>query len=117
MLVLKVLGANSKCFTPSLVESNLKYYQLFYSVSDLEVCGNDLCPVIHLRVARPSDSREKDQDALNAIVAYCLDRGVALTTAKYLEKEEHQLPSPRFVVVHALTVPLLRCGTVRGMLL
>lgn len=36
---------------------------------------------------------------LRAIVDYCMERGVAVTLARYLEKEERFLPPPSIRVV------------------
>ncbi len=66
------------------------------SVSGVEVCGLEACPVIHLRVTTPTSCQESDQQLLQTIADECIASGVAIVTAKYLD-EEYQKPPPRFV--------------------
>lgn len=70
---------------------------LSYRLEGLECCGEALSPVLHLRLTRPSPSRQSDEQLLQSIADECLSNGVAVVTAKYLD-EEYNLPPPRFVV-------------------
>ncbi|XP_046870727.1 serine palmitoyltransferase 1 isoform X7 [Hypomesus transpacificus] len=65
----------------------------------LKVVGMSFAPALHLQLERSSGSRETDVETLRKIVDYCLDRQVALTLARYLEKEERFLPQPTIRVV------------------
>ncbi|XP_067114642.1 serine palmitoyltransferase 1 [Osmerus mordax] len=65
----------------------------------LKVVGKSFAPALHLQLERSSGSRETDVKTLRNIVDYCLDRQVALTLARYLEKEERFLPQPTIRVV------------------
>ena len=60
----------------------------------MQVCGEEVCPVIYLRLVEPGASREKDEQLLQMVANECLEKGVAIATSKYL-KEEQQLPPPR----------------------
>ena len=59
------------------------------------MCGEEVSPMKHLRLARPSASRHDDQQLLQRIADECLSEGVAVTVAKYLP-EENLLPPPRY---------------------
>lgn len=58
------------------------------------LCGDKLSPVIHLRLATPSSSREEVERQLDEVASYCREKGVAVVTAKYLSDETF-LPPPR----------------------
>lgn len=65
------------------------------------MCGDSVCPVMHLRLSPPpssSSSRESSELLLQHIVEECMDNGVAIVTAKYLE-DEVNLPPPRWVML------------------
>ena len=64
------------------------------SVSGVQVCGVDMCPVIHLRMTTPTSSPESDEQLLQTIADECTASGVAIVTAKYLD-EEVKKPPPR----------------------
>ncbi|XP_078424958.1 serine palmitoyltransferase 1 isoform X2 [Cetorhinus maximus] len=74
-------------------------------ISGLKVVGEPFSPAIHLQLARSRGSRENDVKLLQEIVDYCMNRGIALTQARYLDKEEKILPPPsvRVVVTIELT--------------
>lgn len=71
----------------------------FSSVSGLKVVGESLSPALHLQLEESTGSREKDVKLLQAIVDQCMDKGIALTQARYLDKEEKCLPPPSIRVV------------------
>ncbi|XP_043916254.1 serine palmitoyltransferase 1, partial [Protopterus annectens] len=68
-------------------------------ISGLKVVGESISPAFHLQLARSLGSRESDVRLLQDIVEYCMTRKVALTQARYLEKEEKNLPPPSIRVV------------------
>ncbi|NP_001413393.1 serine palmitoyltransferase 1 isoform 3 [Mus musculus] len=68
-------------------------------VSGLKVVGESLSPALHLQLEESTGSREKDVKLLQAIVDQCMDKGIALTQARYLDKEEKCLPPPSIRVV------------------
>lgn len=61
--------------------------------------GESLSPALHLQLEESTGSREKDVKLLQAIVDQCMDKGIALTQARYLDKEEKCLPPPSIRVV------------------
>uniref|UniRef100_A0A8C2B9D2 Serine palmitoyltransferase 1 n=2 Tax=Cyprinus carpio TaxID=7962 RepID=A0A8C2B9D2_CYPCA len=65
----------------------------------LKVVGEPLAPALHLQLENSSGSRTDDLKLLRAIVDYSLDRQIALTLARYLDKEERFLPPPSIRVV------------------
>ncbi|KAM3849654.1 serine palmitoyltransferase 1-like [Diretmus argenteus] len=65
----------------------------------LKVVGVPFAPALHLQLQSSSGSRDADLKMLRSIVDYCLERQVALTVARYLEKEERFLPPPSIRVV------------------
>lgn len=75
------------------------FYKELKGTAGLKVVGVPFCPAFHLQLQRSSSSRDADLKVLRAIVDYCLERGVALTLARYLEKEERFLPPPSIRVI------------------
>ena len=65
----------------------------------MTVCGMESCPLIHMRLRKSCGTRQQDQQLLERIVQECLDKGLAVVSAKYLEQEEHSQPPPRCVHV------------------
>uniref|UniRef100_A0A673IPX9 Serine palmitoyltransferase 1 n=1 Tax=Sinocyclocheilus rhinocerous TaxID=307959 RepID=A0A673IPX9_9TELE len=65
----------------------------------LKVAGEPLAPALHLQLENSTGSRTNDLKLLRAIVDYSLERRIALTLARYLDKEERFLPPPSIRVV------------------
>ncbi|XP_015266123.1 PREDICTED: serine palmitoyltransferase 1 [Gekko japonicus] len=65
----------------------------------LRVVGQSLSPALHLQLEESTGTRDSDMRLLKEIVDYCMNRGIALTQARYLEKEEKHLPPPSIRVV------------------
>ena len=57
--------------------------------------GDPLAPIKHVRLAEISDDREVEIQTLQNIADLAMEKGVAIVLARYLDKEEHKLPSPR----------------------
>ncbi|EHH24269.1 hypothetical protein EGK_07898 [Macaca mulatta] len=68
-------------------------------ISGLKVVGESLSPAFHLQLEESTGSREQDVRLLQEIVDQCMNRSIALTQARYLEKEEKCLPPPSIRVV------------------
>ncbi|OBS83150.1 hypothetical protein A6R68_22865 [Neotoma lepida] len=68
-------------------------------ISGLKVVGESLSPALHLQLEESTGSREKDVKLLQEIVIQCMNEGIALTQARYLDKEEKCLPPPSIRVV------------------
>ncbi|XP_066567471.1 serine palmitoyltransferase 1 [Amia ocellicauda] len=74
-------------------------HKALQGISGLKVVGESFSPAFHLQLEKSSGSREADVKLLRAIVDYCMDRKIALTQARYLDKEERFLPPPTVRVV------------------
>lgn len=61
--------------------------------------GESFSPAFHLHLEESTGSREKDVKLLQEIVNQCMNRSIALTQARYLDKEEKCLPPPSIRVV------------------
>ncbi|ERE77464.1 serine palmitoyltransferase 1 [Cricetulus griseus] len=68
-------------------------------ISGLKVVGESLSPALHLQLEESTGSREKDVQLLQEMVIHCMNEGIALTQARYLDKEEKCLPPPSIRVV------------------
>uniref|UniRef100_A0A452EWP9 Serine palmitoyltransferase 1 n=1 Tax=Capra hircus TaxID=9925 RepID=A0A452EWP9_CAPHI len=68
-------------------------------IPGLKVVGESISPALHLQLEETTGCRERDVKLLQEIVTQCMDRGIALTQARYLEKEEKYLPPPSIRVV------------------
>lgn len=82
-----------------------RIYSALQGIPGLKLVGESFSPACHLQLAKSRGSREIDVKLLQEIVNYCLNRGIALTQAHYLDKEEKFLPPPsvRLVVTVELT--------------
>uniref|UniRef100_A0A8C7LJE0 Serine palmitoyltransferase 1 n=1 Tax=Oncorhynchus kisutch TaxID=8019 RepID=A0A8C7LJE0_ONCKI len=76
-----------------------KYFQIDSYSAVKSVIGEVYAPALHLQLERSSGSRDTDVRMLRSIVDYCLERQIALTLARYLDKEERFLPPPSIRVV------------------
>ncbi|XP_039708115.1 serine palmitoyltransferase 1 isoform X3 [Pteropus medius] len=74
-------------------------HKALQGISGLKVVGEAVSPAFHLQLAESTGSREKDVKLLQEIVNQCMNRSIALTQARYLEKEEKCLPPPSIRVV------------------
>jgi serine palmitoyltransferase len=78
-------------------------HNLLINIRLCHVQGDIASPIKHLRFSIESQSREEENDRLESIVDYCYHSGFALTLARYLDKEEVQLPRPSIrLTVNAL---------------
>ncbi|XP_015258752.1 PREDICTED: serine palmitoyltransferase 1 [Cyprinodon variegatus] len=74
-------------------------YTALQGIPGLRLVGEPFAPALHLQLEKSSGSRTSDLQLLRSIVDYCLERNVALTVARYLEKEERFLTPPSIRVV------------------
>ncbi|XP_065386881.1 serine palmitoyltransferase 1 isoform X2 [Macaca fascicularis] len=78
-----------------LKEKCRQIHKALQGISGLKVVGESLSPAFHLQLEESTGSREQDVRLLQEIVDQCMNRSIALTQARYLEKEEKCLPPPR----------------------
>ncbi|CAL8234960.1 unnamed protein product [Boreogadus saida] len=95
---LDIMEEDPEIFTV-LREKCTSVYHALQGTPGLKLVGVPLSPSLHLQLERSSGSRDTDQRTLRRIVDYCLEREVALTIARYLEKEERYLPPPTIRVL------------------
>uniref|UniRef100_A0A8C4XTU4 Serine palmitoyltransferase 1 n=1 Tax=Falco tinnunculus TaxID=100819 RepID=A0A8C4XTU4_FALTI len=76
-----------------------RIHKALQGISGLKVVGESFSPALHLQLEESSGSRENDVKLLKRVVDYCMNSGIALTQARYLEKEEKCLPPPSIRVV------------------
>uniref|UniRef100_A0A7N9CUL5 Serine palmitoyltransferase 1 n=1 Tax=Macaca fascicularis TaxID=9541 RepID=A0A7N9CUL5_MACFA len=82
-----------------LKEKCRQIHKALQGISGLKVVGESLSPAFHLQLEESTGSREQDVRLLQEIVDQCMNRSIALTQARYLEKEEKCLPPPSIRVV------------------
>ncbi|EOA97528.1 Serine palmitoyltransferase 1, partial [Anas platyrhynchos] len=85
----------NSCSTSMCIKDVIIHFRIF----GLKVVGESFSPALHLQLEDSSGSRENDVKLLKRVVDYCMNSGIALTQARYLEKEEKCLPSPSIRVV------------------
>uniref|UniRef100_A0A8C0QEE7 Serine palmitoyltransferase 1 n=1 Tax=Canis lupus familiaris TaxID=9615 RepID=A0A8C0QEE7_CANLF len=95
---LNIMEENPGIFSV-LKEKCKRIHKALQGISGLKVVGESLSPAFHLQLKDSTGSREKDVKLLQEIVNHCMDRSIALTQARYLEKEEKCLPPPSIRVV------------------
>nr|KAG5714100.1 hypothetical protein BaRGS_020428 [Batillaria attramentaria] len=71
-----------------------RVHKLAQGIYGVKVCGIPLSPVQHLQLAEPTGDRGLDNSTLHMVQDMAISQGVAITPARYLEEEEHQLPQP-----------------------
>ncbi|KAF2978092.1 hypothetical protein EK904_008515 [Melospiza melodia maxima] len=76
-----------------------RIHKTLQGISGLKVVGESFSPALHLQLKESCGSRENDVKLLKRVVDYCMNSGIALTQARYLEKEEKCLPPPSIRVV------------------
>ncbi|XP_062869842.1 serine palmitoyltransferase 1 [Trichomycterus rosablanca] len=74
-------------------------HKALQGIPGLKVVGKVIAPALHLQLENSTGSRESDVRKLRSIIDYCLVRQIALTQARYLEKEERFLPPPSIRLV------------------
>ncbi|XP_065096707.1 serine palmitoyltransferase 1 isoform X2 [Paramisgurnus dabryanus] len=74
-------------------------HKALQGIMGLKIAGESFAPALHLQLENSTGSRENDLKLLRMIVDYCMDRQIALTLARYLDKEERFLPPPSIRVV------------------
>ncbi|XP_077398705.1 serine palmitoyltransferase 1 isoform X5 [Vanacampus margaritifer] len=95
---LSIMQENPDIFTV-LREKCAYVYKELKGIPGLKLVGMQFAPALHLQLERSSGTRESDMQLLRSIVDYCMERQVALTLARYLEKEERYPPPPSIRVV------------------
>ncbi|KAH8369534.1 hypothetical protein KR093_000025 [Drosophila rubida] len=80
-------------------------HKQFKSFSKLQLRGDELSPVKHLYVAEARDSFETESKLLTKVADKCIEQGVAVIEAAYLQDKEHKpvRPSLRIAVNRLLT--------------
>jgi len=88
-----------------LREACEKMHEKLLNLPGVRVMGVALSPIKHLQLTEPSDDRDLDIQTLQMVVDKAMTSGVALTIARYLETDEHNLmpPSIRLTVNNELT--------------
>uniref|UniRef100_A0AAY5EGN1 Serine palmitoyltransferase 1 n=1 Tax=Electrophorus electricus TaxID=8005 RepID=A0AAY5EGN1_ELEEL len=76
-----------------------RVHKALQGIPGLKVVGEVFAPALHLQLEQSTGSRESDIRTLRGVIDYCLERQIALTQARYLDKEERFLPPPSIRVV------------------
>ncbi|XP_077352563.1 serine palmitoyltransferase 1 isoform X2 [Festucalex cinctus] len=95
---LSIMQENPDIFTVLREKCSYVYKEL-KGIPGLKLVGMQFAPALHLQLEKSSGTRESDMQLLRLIVDYCMERQVALTLARYLEKEERYPPPPSIRVV------------------
>ncbi|KAL8570676.1 hypothetical protein ACOMHN_039111 [Nucella lapillus] len=88
------LMENDPTLLVKLGENCRRVHQAVQQMEGVEVRGSDLSPVQHLQLCEPAADRELDMRTLHMVQDLAVNQGVAITMARYLDKEEHLLPQP-----------------------
>ncbi|XP_064625474.1 serine palmitoyltransferase 1-like [Lineus longissimus] len=83
---------------PSILENLRQKCQSLYdqlaNLNGLEITGDSMSPILHLRLAKPCQERKDSLAKLQQIVDKVRESSVILTVARYLDQEELFLPPP-----------------------
>ncbi|XP_040272873.1 serine palmitoyltransferase 1 [Bufo bufo] len=95
---LNIMEDSSEIFY-TLKEKCQRIHKGLQGVEGLKVVGENFSPAFHLQLEKSIGCREKDTKLLQDIIDFCMNRKIALTQARYLEKEEKNLPPPSIRVI------------------
>ncbi|KFP54415.1 Serine palmitoyltransferase 1, partial [Cathartes aura] len=95
---LNIMEANPDIFQTLRAKCE-RIHKALQGICGLKVVGESFSPALHLQLEESCGSRENDVKLLKRVVDYCMNSGIALTQARYLEKEEKRLPPPSIRVV------------------
>uniref|UniRef100_A0A6I8R2H8 Serine palmitoyltransferase 1 n=1 Tax=Xenopus tropicalis TaxID=8364 RepID=A0A6I8R2H8_XENTR len=95
---LNIMEENSELFDTLRVKCK-RIHKALQGICGLKVVGESFSPAFHLQLEKSTGCREKDMKLLQNIIDHCMNRKIALTLARYLEKEEKFLPTPSIRVV------------------
>nr|KAG5714099.1 hypothetical protein BaRGS_020427 [Batillaria attramentaria] len=88
------LMKESPALLVKLRENCQRVHKMAQGIDGVEVRGSPLSPVQHLQLTEPAADRDLDISTLQMVQDMVISQGVAITPARYLEGEEHQLPQP-----------------------
>uniref|UniRef100_A0A6I8RHP0 Serine palmitoyltransferase 1 n=1 Tax=Xenopus tropicalis TaxID=8364 RepID=A0A6I8RHP0_XENTR len=92
---LNIMEENSGKLFDTLRVKCKRIHKALQGICGLKVVGESFSPAFHLQLEKSTGCREKDMKLLQNIIDHCMNRKIALTLARYLEKEEKFLPTPR----------------------
>ncbi|EDW02122.1 serine palmitoyltransferase 1 [Drosophila grimshawi] len=83
-----------------LQQNSRRVQQQFERLSKLKLRGDQISPIKHLYVAQERESFEAEHKLLTQVADKCIERGVAVVEAAYLQNREHKpvRPSLRIAV-------------------
>eukprot|EP01117_Protostelium_nocturnum_P000363 TRINITY_DN10422_c0_g1_i1.p1 TRINITY_DN10422_c0_g1~~TRINITY_DN10422_c0_g1_i1.p1 ORF type:complete len:474 (-),score=174.87 TRINITY_DN10422_c0_g1_i1:82-1503(-) len=79
---------------PSQLQKNTSTFVKSFSSPHLKITSASNSPLVHLRLAKPSNDRYADEKLLQQVVDLSLENGVLLTRSKYVHNNEKFLPPP-----------------------
>ncbi|KAF6027128.1 sptlc1 [Bugula neritina] len=70
------------------------FHQMLESISGVCVISDEISPVKHLMLSKTNGDINGDRLLLQKIVEYCMQNGVAVTQAQYIDQFEYKVPRP-----------------------
>lgn len=88
------LMSNDSSMFEKLRNNALQFHKALNGISCFNIESEDCSPIIHLRLDNnfKNLSRDEEEDLLQTVVDKCMDRGVGITVARYLNSFELYLP-------------------------
>ncbi|XP_028403726.1 serine palmitoyltransferase 1-like [Dendronephthya gigantea] len=90
---LNVMDQHPEMFE-KLRDNALLFHKELKGIRGLKLNGNEISPIIHLRLETSRGSIDEDEEILERIVAAVLDKDIAISVARYLKEDEAFLPPP-----------------------
>ncbi|KAK3727858.1 hypothetical protein QZH41_001637 [Actinostola sp. cb2023] len=77
-----------------LKKKSIQFHEELKGLRGLAVCGEEVSPIIHLRLTEQFDSNVVAEDILKQIVDLAFEENIAVTIARYLRNQEKFPPQP-----------------------
>ncbi|CAB3989544.1 Serine palmitoyltransferase 1 [Paramuricea clavata] len=78
----------------ALRDNALLFHKELKGIRGLKVIGNEISPIIHLRLETSRGSIDEDEEIFEQIVTAVLGKDIAIAVARYLKGDEAFLPAP-----------------------
>ncbi|GAB6032725.1 Serine palmitoyltransferase 1 [Chamberlinius hualienensis] len=88
----------------TLRNNAVRMHEELRKITEIRVGGDPISPVKQVYLSDPCEIREVAVKKLEAIADNCVNNGVAVVVARYLDKQEHLLPSPSIRITVSATL-------------
>lgn len=96
---LNKMETDPRAFDELRRKSQLFRSELRKNIKHMVVCGDDISPIVHLRLNSNAGSIHEQNVELQKVIDGCWEKGVAVTRAKYISEKEMFMPQPSLRII------------------